>query len=213
MYEAWLSHLQPTTQGLQLARGDAANRCHIVPILGASEGFKLAVVDQIAAKMATPESAAAFLKNDDVSVTNASDKVKQLAKVSGLDERVRNVTVKNAAIVKVRDATRAEPVDTAALKSAVEQAQAVGVEDEKLERARRALRASADRQALSQEEMLRAVVRLLQDALEEQRGATLRIMMLAGVCATVARASGYSMHELKVAGYVEGYKAAGYTCI
>ena len=212
MYEAWLSHLQPTTQGLQLAQGDAANRCHIMPILGTSEGFKLALVDQIAAKMA-PESAAAFLKNVDVSVTNASDKVKQLAKVSGLDERVRNVMVRNAAIVKVHDATRAEPVDTAALKSAVDQAQAVGVEDEKLEEARRALRASADRQAISQEEIRRAEVRFLQDALEDQRGATLRVMMLAGASATVARASGYSVHELKAAGYVEGYKAAGYTCM
>ena len=96
--------------------------------------------------MATPESAAAFLMNDDVSVTNASDKVKQLAKVSGLDERVRDVMVRNAAIGKVHDATRAEPVDTAALRASVEEAQAVGVEDENLEGARRALRASADRQ-------------------------------------------------------------------
>ena len=45
-------------------------------------------------------SAAAYLKNDDVSVTNASDKVKQLAKVSGLDERVRNIMARNAAMVK-----------------------------------------------------------------------------------------------------------------
>ena len=89
IYEAWLSHLEPTAQGLQLAQGDAAARCHIVPILGASEGFKLALVDQIAAKMATPESAAAYLMNDDVLATNASDEVKQLAKVSGLDERPR----------------------------------------------------------------------------------------------------------------------------
>ena len=93
---------------------------------------------------------------------------------------------RNAAIGKVRDATRAEPVDTAALRASVEEAEAVGVEDEKFEGARRVLRASADRQVISQEEMLRAEVRLLQDALEEQRGATLRAMMHAGVNATVA---------------------------
>ena len=34
----------------------------------------------------TPQNAAAYLKNDDVTVTNASDKAKQLDKVSGLDE-------------------------------------------------------------------------------------------------------------------------------
>ena len=38
MYEAWLSCLQPTVHGLQLAQGDAASRCHIRPILGASDG-------------------------------------------------------------------------------------------------------------------------------------------------------------------------------
>ena len=142
-------------------------------------GFKLALVDQIAAKIATLESAAAYLKNDDVSVTNASEKVKQLVEVSGLDERVRNIMVRTAAMVKVHDATRAEPVGTAALRTSVEEAEAVCAEDEKLEGARRALRASADRQVISQEEMLHAEARLLQDALEEQRGATLRAMMLA----------------------------------
>ena len=36
MYEAWPSHLRPTAQGLRLAQGDAAARCHIMSILGAS---------------------------------------------------------------------------------------------------------------------------------------------------------------------------------
>ena len=170
MYEAWLSRLQPTTQGLQLAQGDAATRCHIVPILGASEGYKVALVDQIAAKMATPDSAAAYLKNDDVSVTNTSDKVKQLAKVSGLDERVRNVLARDAAMLKVHDTAHAEPMDAAALRLAVEEAEAVGVGDEKLEDARRVLRAVADRPVISQEEMLRAENQLLKDELEEQIG-------------------------------------------
>ena len=51
----------------------------------------MALMDQIAVKMATSESAAAYLRNDDVSVTNASVKGKQLAKVRGLNERVRTV--------------------------------------------------------------------------------------------------------------------------
>ena len=119
---------------------------------------------------------------------------------------------RNTAIGKVRDATRAEPVDTAALRASVEEAEAVGVEDEKFEGARHVLRASADRQVISQEEMLRAEVRLLQDALEEQRGVTLRAMMHAGVNATVA-ASGYTLHKLMAAGYVEGCKTAGNTCM
>ena len=212
MYEGWLSRLQPTAQGLQLAQGAAAARCHIVPILGASEGFKAALVDQIASEMATPTSAAAYLSNDDVSVTNASDKEKQLARVGGLDERVRNVLARDAAMAKVHDAVRAEPMDAVALRSAVLEAEAVGVGDEKLEDARRVLRAAADRAVISQEEMLRAENRLLKDELEEQRGAVLGAMMLAGATAALARASGYSLNELKAAGYVEGLKAAGFTC-
>lgn len=43
MYEAWLSRLQPMAQGLKLAQGEAAARCHILPILGASEGYKEAL--------------------------------------------------------------------------------------------------------------------------------------------------------------------------
>jgi len=212
MYEGWLSRLQPTAQGLQLAQGAAAARCHIVPILGASEFFKAALVDQIASEMATPTSAAAYLSNDDVSVTNASDKEKQLARVGGLDERVRNVLARDAAMAKVHDAVRAEPMDAVALRSAVLEAEAVGVGDEKLEDAHRVLRAAADRAVLSQEEMLRAENRLLKDELEEQRGAVLGAMMLAGATAALARASGYSLNELKAAGCVEGLKAAGFTC-
>ena len=101
-------------------------------ILGAREGLKLALADQIAAKMATLESAAAHL-NDDVLVTNPIDEVKQLAMVSGLHERVRDVMVRNAETVKVHDATRAWPVDTAAVRSAVEEVEAVGEEDVQLE--------------------------------------------------------------------------------
>ena len=212
MYEAWLSRLQPTAQGLKLAQGDAAARCQIVPILSASSGFSTALTDTIAEKMATPESAASFLQSDDISVTNVSDKVKQLAKVGGLNERVRNVLTRDAAMVKVHDTACAEPMDAAALRSAVEEAEGVGVGREKLEDARRVLMAVADRPVTSREEVLRAENRLLKDELEQQRGAVLGAMMLAGVTTTVARASGYNLNELKAAGFVEGLKDAGYTC-
>ena len=75
------------------------------------------------------------------------------------------------------------------------------------------LRAAASRREVSQEDMiLRAEVQLLRDELEEQRGAVLRAMMLAGASAQVARAVGYHLHELEAAGFVNGLKATQYTC-
>ena len=125
----------------------------------------MVLVDQITVKMAISESAAAYLRN----------KEKQLAKVRGLDERVRTVFVRDAAMVKVHCATRAEPMNAAALRSAVEEEKCVSVADTELEDARLVLRAAASRQEISQEETLRAEVQLLRGGLEEQRGAVLRV--------------------------------------
>ena len=170
-------------------------------LTGTLSGYKVALMDQIAVKMATSESAAPYLRNDDVSVTNASDKEKQLAKVRGLNERVRTASIRDAAMVQVHCATRAEPMNAAALRLAVE-AEGVSVADTELEDAGLVLRAAASRQEVSQEEILRSEVQLLRDELEEQRGVVLRALMLAGVSAKAARAAGYHLHELKAAGYV-----------
>ena len=137
--------------------------------------------------MATSESAAACLRNDDVSVSNASDKWKQLAEVRGLDERVRTVFLRDAAMVKVHCATRAEPMNAAALRSAVEEAEGVGVAGAELEDARLVWRAAASRKEISQEEIVSAEVQLLRDELQEQRGAVLRALLLAGASAKLAR--------------------------
>ena len=115
-------------------------------------------------------------------------------------------------MAKVHCATRAEPIYAAALRSAVEEAEGVSVADTELEEARLVLRAAASRQEVSKEEISRAEVQLLRDELEEQRGGVLRAMMLAGASAKVARAAGYHLHDLKAAGYVNGLKAAQYTC-
>ena len=163
----------------------------------------MALVDQIAVKMAKSESAATYLRNDDVSVTSASDNEKQ---------RVRTVFVRDAGMVKVHCAARAEPMNAAALRLAVEEAKGVSVADTGLENSHHVLRAAASRQEISQEEIARAQLQLLRDELEEQRGAVLRAMMLAGVSAKVARAAGYQLHEFRAAGYVKGLKAAQCTC-
>ena len=60
--------------------------------------------------------------------------------------------------------------------------------------------------------MLRAENALLRDELEEQRGAVLASMLMAGVSAKAARATGYNLLELKAAGYVEWLKASGFSC-
>lgn len=207
MYEGWLSQQQPTAQGLKLAQAQHATRCTIVPILGASEAYKMALTGTFSEKMASPELAAAYLQNDDVSVTNTSDKEKQLAKLHGLDDRVRAVLARDALMPKVQAAMHAEPMDATALRKAVDAAKAGGVGDAALEDASRILKAVSGQSKVSQDKVSRALNLLLKEELEEQRGLMLVAMHKAGVPATFARAAGYNLIELKAAGYVEGLKA------
>jgi len=218
MYEAWLSRQQATAQGLKLAVQDAA-RCTIVPILGASEGYSMALTATIAEKMATPQLAAGYLKNDDVSVTNTSDKEKQLAKLGGLDARVRDVLARDAALEQVALALQAEPLDSRPLKEAIAAAAAVGVgdtcvgtRDASLEDGRRVLKALAGQPVAPQAEILRSTNLLLKEELGELRGTVLLAMREGNLSPKFARATGFNLLELKAAGYVEGIKAAGFTC-
>jgi len=89
LYEAWLSQMKPTSTGLR----PGGSRCDVVPILGANDAFKSALLSTIANKMSSASLAAKYLRNDDISVTNASDKEKQLDRVSGLDYRVIQVEI------------------------------------------------------------------------------------------------------------------------
>ena len=85
----------------------------------------MALMDQIAAKMATSESAAAST----TCPSPTRDKEKLLAKVRALNERVRTVFARDAAMAKVHCATRAEPMNAAAPRLAAEEADGVSVAD------------------------------------------------------------------------------------
>lgn len=89
MYEAWLSRLKPAPSGLQLARGVDALRCEVIPIMSASEAFCNALIENIDNHMKSAAFAAEDFRSDDISVTNAFVKEKQLARAGGLDERAR----------------------------------------------------------------------------------------------------------------------------
>ncbi|CAK0904753.1 unnamed protein product [Prorocentrum cordatum] len=91
MYEAWLSQMKPTSTGLKPALISDASRCDVVPILGADDALKSWLLSTIANKMSSASLAAEYLRHDDIVVTNASDKEKQLSRVSGLDCRVIQV--------------------------------------------------------------------------------------------------------------------------
>ncbi|CAK0899097.1 unnamed protein product, partial [Prorocentrum cordatum] len=93
LYEAWLSQMKPTSTGLKPALISDASRCDVVPIMGANDAFRSALLSTIANQMPSASLAAKYLRNDDISVTNASDKEKQLDRVSGLDYRVIQVEI------------------------------------------------------------------------------------------------------------------------
>ncbi|CAK0826425.1 unnamed protein product [Prorocentrum cordatum] len=93
LYEAWLSQMKPTSTGLKPALISDASRCDVVPIMGANDAFRSALLSTIANQMSSASLAAKYLRNDDILVTNASDKEKQLDRVSGLDYRVIQVEI------------------------------------------------------------------------------------------------------------------------
>ena len=183
MYEGWLAMQQPTHDGLVLAGAEQASRCTIMPILGASDAYKIALTASIAEKMSSPQLAAAYLANDDVSVTNQSDKQKQLVKLQGLDARVRDAFARDAASTRMELTLQAEPLDAGALKAAISAAEKEGVGDARLEHARRVLKAMAGRSAAPQAEVLRPTNLLLEEELNLQRSVVLACSGRRGVAA------------------------------
>ena len=75
-----------TADGLRPA-SEGARRWTVVPIYGGSETFARGLEETW--KHRTPAEEHLMLSQPDVTVTNASDKVVQLGKLSKLDERVR----------------------------------------------------------------------------------------------------------------------------
>ena len=82
-----------TVNGLTACREDnAANRCTIVPIYNADSSIVRDMIPGTLRAMwadKTPEDAYEILKQEDVIVTNQSDKEKQLPKLLELDRSAR----------------------------------------------------------------------------------------------------------------------------
>ena len=75
---------------------------------------------------------------------------------------------------------------------------------------------------LARIEQLEAVVRVQADTIQQLQRVALpkqsglsctEARAVAGLNVFQARAAGYTLEEIKAAGYVEGLKAAGYTCV
>ena len=73
-YEAWLSFQATEPGGLRPAT-EGERRCTIVPILNANSSIRQSLLDTWSHK--TPAEAYETLSQDDVSVTNKSDKLEQ----------------------------------------------------------------------------------------------------------------------------------------
>ena len=84
-FEAWLSMQKSTPEGLRPAAPEE-RRCTVVPIKGANS----IMVESLLAMWShrEPEEAYNLLKDDDVTVTNQSDKEMQLPKILKLNEEV-----------------------------------------------------------------------------------------------------------------------------
>ena len=104
-YEAWLAHQQPSASGLRVATQQAA-RCEVVAIMGARNGDKTTLADIIAEDMDSPDKAATYLRNADIAVTNLSDKEGQLARLAGLEGRVKGLFARDAAMALVNTTVR-----------------------------------------------------------------------------------------------------------
>jgi len=85
-FEAWLSMQKATATGL-VSASEAERRCSIVCIHGAAETYKKALVEQWS--NCDAKKAHDMLSASSVKVTNKSDKLVQLPKITLLDRRVR----------------------------------------------------------------------------------------------------------------------------
>ena len=94
-FEAWLAMQQTTANGLKSCSvEDSVKRCTVVPIYNANSIIVRDIIPTALRTMwanKTPKHAYEILKQEDVTVTNQSDKAQQLPKIRTLDEDVRAV--------------------------------------------------------------------------------------------------------------------------
>lgn len=96
-FEAWLSMQVVSVHGLMPAPNKATMRCTICPILGANSNMADGLLAMWSAR--SPREAHDLLANDDVSVTNQSDKEVQLLKILELDAEVKTALTTLASTV------------------------------------------------------------------------------------------------------------------
>ena len=87
-FEAWLSMQTPSPSGLSPSKEDA-QRFKIVTVLNGNSIAERILKDMWVS--ATPDEAYEVLSKEDVTVTNASDKSRQLPKLKALDAEVKRV--------------------------------------------------------------------------------------------------------------------------
>ena len=85
--QAWLSMQTCTVNGLEPTTSSAAPRFHVCPILTANSLLMDSLIATWASK--SPDQAYETLCQDDVSVTNKSDKDLQINKVRGFSDKVQ----------------------------------------------------------------------------------------------------------------------------
>ena len=103
-YEAWLSFMRPSANGLSSATG-LDLRCTIVTLRGIPESFKNALKEEWS--KCNSSQAAVKLSQEYVTVTNKSDKDVQLQKIAQFDAQVRAVMA-NQHAAELEEAKRAQ---------------------------------------------------------------------------------------------------------
>jgi len=93
LYEAWLSFMQATREGL-LSAPEAKLRCHLVCIHGTPHAMTLALKEEWLG--CSSHSAFQKLSSPDVVVTNMSDKEMQLPKILSMNQLVVDLMAKRA---------------------------------------------------------------------------------------------------------------------
>jgi len=213
-YEAWLSMRAPGADGL-VGATEQTQRSRIVPIMTADETDTAS----LQAKWLNTSAAKAMekLARRDISVTNQSDKDDQLARLKGLEDRVKRLFSRDSAMQLVEVAMRAEPIDLPKLTAAIDRAAKVGVSETRLVPARSTVSAVSRlprpqgqaAPAESQEEVLRARVAQLECELQE-----LRALDVTGLSCAQAKAAGVTALQARVAGYaLADMRKGGYACI
>lgn len=109
-FEAWLAFQTCTSRGIEPARlpGHGAERCDILPVLNASSILAMAL--QTLWENKKPEEAYEVLRQDDVKVTNQSDKLIQLPKVRELSDEVRSTWERSGTRQRAPELQRQERV-------------------------------------------------------------------------------------------------------